>query len=59
MASSAAVPKKFEWLVILPDHEGAIEKRLAVRPYVTLSFLSPACYQSPARVAQNLESDPG
>ncbi|TAQ91431.1 hypothetical protein B7494_g211 [Chlorociboria aeruginascens] len=26
--SSATPPGKFEWLVILPDHEGALEKRM-------------------------------
>ncbi|KAJ9642446.1 hypothetical protein H2199_004827 [Coniosporium tulheliwenetii] len=31
MASSSA-SKKHEWLVILPDKEGALEKRMKVRP---------------------------
>jgi hypothetical protein len=30
MASTA--PSKFEWLVILPDHAGVLEKRMEVRP---------------------------
>ena len=25
---------KNEWLVILPDHEGMLKKRMEVRPYV-------------------------
>jgi hypothetical protein len=33
MASTSA-PEKQEWLVILPDQEGALERRLSVRPYV-------------------------
>jgi len=24
--------EKTEWLIILPDHEGALEKRMSVRP---------------------------
>ncbi|PQE03730.1 Dimeric alpha-beta barrel protein [Rutstroemia sp. NJR-2017a BBW] len=31
MASTSA-PEKQEWLVILPDQEGALERRLSVRP---------------------------
>jgi len=31
MASTSA-PEKLEWLVILPDQEGALERRLSVRP---------------------------
>ena len=26
--------EKCEWLIIMPDHEGVLEKRMAVRPYV-------------------------
>lgn len=29
--ATAAAGKKLEWLIILPDHEGVIEKRLEVR----------------------------
>ncbi|KAJ2903245.1 hypothetical protein MKZ38_010197 [Zalerion maritima] len=32
MASSASTPKKFEWLVVIPDTPGALAKRLEVRP---------------------------
>ncbi|RAL65297.1 hypothetical protein DID88_000865 [Monilinia fructigena] len=34
MSSGAVTPaaEKFEWLVILPDNEGALEKRVSVRP---------------------------
>lgn len=35
MATSTG--KKIEWLVILPDQQGAIERRMDVRPYVLLS----------------------
>lgn len=30
MASSSATPLQ-EWLVIIPDHEGALQKRISVR----------------------------
>ncbi|KAM3069441.1 hypothetical protein ACMFMF_008658 [Clarireedia jacksonii] len=30
--ASASAPEKIEWLVILPDQEGALERRLSVRP---------------------------
>ena len=33
--SGTAAPKH-EWLVIMPDFEGALEKRLSVRAYVLL-----------------------
>src|SRR6266536_5991827 len=33
-SSSPAAPEKFEWLVILPDNEGALPKRMEVRPLV-------------------------
>lgn len=26
--------EKTEWLIIMPDHDGALEKRMSVRPYV-------------------------
>lgn len=39
MASTSA-PAKFEWLVVLPDKEGALERRLSVRPYVICFWLS-------------------
>jgi hypothetical protein len=32
--ATAAAGKKLEWLIIIPDHEGVIEKRLEVRAYV-------------------------
>lgn len=28
---------KPEWLIILPDYEGALEKRMEVRPYVVFN----------------------
>lgn len=31
MASSSSSPTLQEWLVICPDHEGALQKRLSVR----------------------------
>lgn len=34
MASSTA--GKFEYIVIIPDHGGVLDKRMAVRPYVFL-----------------------
>lgn len=55
MASSSEAPKH-EWLVIIPDFDGALEKRLAVRPYVfafaflpfPLSFFF--CFKPPASI---------
>ncbi|KAM7207601.1 hypothetical protein V8F20_002079 [Naviculisporaceae sp. PSN 640] len=32
MSSSEAAPRKFEWLVVIPDFPGVQEKRIAVRP---------------------------
>ncbi|TGO35711.1 hypothetical protein BHYA_0149g00240 [Botrytis hyacinthi] len=32
MTSPAPSPTKHEWLVILPDHEGVLQKRLEARP---------------------------
>lgn len=32
--AAAAAPAKQEWLIILPDHAGALEQRMKVRPYV-------------------------
>jgi len=29
---TSTLPSKFEWIVILPDHEGALETRMKVRP---------------------------
>jgi hypothetical protein len=41
--------KKIEWLVILPDREGALERRMEVRPYVVFSpSKSPRSSQPPA-----------
>lgn len=37
--ATAATVKNQEWLVILPDHEGAIQKRLEVRQYVVSTRL--------------------
>lgn len=37
----ATAPGKFEWLVILPDQPGKLEKRLEVRPFV-YPLLSPS-----------------
>jgi hypothetical protein len=36
MASSE--PVKHEWIVILPDHEGALQSRMKVRPYVSAPY---------------------
>jgi hypothetical protein len=37
MTTAINVPEgKFEWLVILPDREGALAKRVEVRPFVSL-----------------------
>jgi len=36
MSTPTAAKTKFEFLVILPDQEGALERRLKVRPYVFL-----------------------
>lgn len=33
-----AKPQQLEWLVILPDHDGALEKRLKVRGYVNRTY---------------------
>lgn len=30
--SAAAEPRKFEWLVVVPDKPGTLAKRLEVRP---------------------------
>jgi hypothetical protein len=32
--STTTAPEKFDWLVILPDHEGVLAKRMEVRAYV-------------------------
>lgn len=42
MSSSAAAPRKYEWLVVVPDFPGALQKRLEVRPYVFTTL----CVQS-------------
>jgi hypothetical protein len=31
-AATTAAPRKYEWLVVIPDIPGTLEKRLAVRP---------------------------
>ena len=31
--ASASPKPKHEWIVILPDHENVLDKRMAVRPY--------------------------
>ena len=33
--SSSNTPTKHEWIVILPDHAGALEHRMKVRQYVS------------------------
>lgn len=33
--SEAGIKPQHEWLVILPDHDGALDKRLEVRGYDT------------------------
>ena len=30
----ASTTGKYEWVVIIPDHEGVLDKRMEVRPYV-------------------------
>lgn len=32
--STATEPEKIDWLVVLPDHEGALARRMEVRQYV-------------------------
>lgn len=32
MSSAAVTLQKHEWIVILPDHEGVLHKRMQVRP---------------------------
>jgi hypothetical protein len=34
MASFVPPEGKSEWLIIVPDHEGVLAKRMEVRPYV-------------------------
>jgi hypothetical protein len=34
--STAAAPEKVDWLVVLPDHEGALARRMEVRQYVSM-----------------------
>jgi hypothetical protein len=58
-AMATLTGKKIEWLVILPDREGALERRMEVRPYVAVSpFQSPrsfpASYLSSIRSAQHM-----
>lgn len=36
MSTQAAAPAKREFLVIVPDKPGTLQKRLEVRPYVPL-----------------------
>jgi hypothetical protein len=43
---STMASEKFEWLVIMPDVPGTIDKRIEVRPYV-FPFLSPSPSPSP------------
>lgn len=38
-STAPSKPKlKHEWIVIIPDYEGALEKRMSVRPYASLSY---------------------
>ncbi|KAK5140662.1 hypothetical protein LTR04_002895 [Oleoguttula sp. CCFEE 6159] len=39
--SSTSSPAKHEWICILPDHEGALERRMEVRPYVAIPSVPP------------------
>ena len=32
--TAIAMAPKQEWMIIVPDHAGALEKRMEVRPYV-------------------------
>lgn len=32
MSSAAVARQKHEWIVILPDHDGVLQKRMQVRP---------------------------
>jgi len=40
---STEAPKKHEFIIILPDQEGALERRMEVRGYVV--FCSSACVE--------------
>jgi hypothetical protein len=44
MATSTG--KKIEWLIILPDREGALSRRMEVRPYVSHIHLPTSCLYS-------------
>jgi len=35
----ASAPGKYEWLVVIPDHGGVLDKRMEVRPYVLVKNL--------------------
>lgn len=37
----ATAPQKYEWMVIIPDHGGVLDKRMEVRPYAYPIHLSP------------------
>jgi hypothetical protein len=39
-AASTSAGRKYEWLVVVPDFPGALEKRLEVRPYVPAQVLN-------------------
>jgi len=30
--TTTTAPTKYEWIIIVPDHEGAVERRMEVRP---------------------------
>jgi hypothetical protein len=45
---SGAPTGKSEWLVLIPDHEGVLKKRMEVRPYV---LLEPPCLRLGRSVA--------
>lgn len=46
--TAAIMAQKHEWIVILPDNTGALEKRMSVRQYEPLSlFLSPTTIPQP------------
>lgn len=35
LSTTATMAQKHEWIVILPDNAGALEKRMSVRQYVS------------------------
>lgn len=48
-AMSASLAGKSEWLVLIPDHEGVLKKRMEVRPYVSPLLEPPLLEARPER----------